>query len=591
LPAVPSQATAPWIAALWYLAGGVTLWAFGYTIMRGSDLWWHLAAGGLMAERRSFLYTDPWSYTFQGKPWLDDAWLSDLIYHWWAVAFGLQSLAWWKWSVLIATYLLLMRTLHRVTGDLLSAFAGAVLAIAIGEQFLDIRPHLYSLLGFSVLLSLTLGRERPSGWLPVLFLVWVQLHAMFVFGLMALAVLLVPSLIRCGRADRMRSAIIGVTSTLACLINPNFITVFTRPIRYALTDSPYLRIGEWRPPFAEGGIYSPPYPFAIGLFVVACMILLIRRPAGRARETTLAGIVLGALTLAMSLKSRRFVPLFGIAQSIVLALALAPWVQATLAALSMNARRLWSQAMPLMALGLGFWWLWPFPAHSYAFHYLIAEDTFPVETVNFIRRNRISGKVFSYYNWGGYLHARIQGAMKVFIDGRADMVFDDDTYLRYVSVLEVHPGWLQIIEDSGAEYVLWPKKRAAELAIVQGLLQTRRWRVLYEDYVSALLERTDRPLRQDLAPTPETAWRELALGSAALAQNGVARAEMHFERALDLMPFLGAACFELARSQGAQGRIDDARKTVHRCHGVYPNPAKRDPILSWLDRASATAGK
>lgn len=94
LPEAPALPTLPWVVALWYAAGAVTLWAFGYTIMRGSDLWWHLAAGEFMAKLGGFLYTDPWSYTFEGKPWLEDSWLSDQIYHWWVVAFGLESLAW-----------------------------------------------------------------------------------------------------------------------------------------------------------------------------------------------------------------------------------------------------------------------------------------------------------------------------------------------------------------------------------------------------------------------------------------------------------------------------------------------------------------
>jgi hypothetical protein len=87
----------------------------------------------------------------------------------------------------------------------------------------------------------------------------------------------------------------------------------------------------------------------------------------------------------------------------------------------------------------------------------MAEDTFPIETVSFIRHNGISGKVFAYYNWGGYLHQQTQGALKVYIDGRADMVFSDEIYRSYVQVLGQRPGWKQIIEGSGAEYVLWPK--------------------------------------------------------------------------------------------------------------------------------------
>ena len=80
VPDIPALPSPPFVMALWYTAGIITLWAFGYTVMRGSDLWWHLAAGDRMAQIGAFLYTDPWSFTFEGKPWLNDAWLSDLIY-------------------------------------------------------------------------------------------------------------------------------------------------------------------------------------------------------------------------------------------------------------------------------------------------------------------------------------------------------------------------------------------------------------------------------------------------------------------------------------------------------------------------------
>jgi len=60
-------------------------------------------------------------------------------------------------------------------------------------------------------------------------------------------------------------------------------------------------------------------------------------------------------------------------------------------------------------------WLHPFS--PYALHYLTVEDAFPIETCNFIEANQLSGNMFSYYNWGGYLHLRTDGRMKVYIDG------------------------------------------------------------------------------------------------------------------------------------------------------------------------------
>ena len=80
--------------------------------------------------------------------------------------------------------------------------------------------------------------------------------------------------------------------------------------------------------------------------------------------------------------------------------------------------------LPALRALLGVLWLLPYPLSPYAFHYLTLEDAFPIETCNFIEANQLSGNVFSYYNWGGYLHLRTGGRMKVYIDGRADTVYD-----------------------------------------------------------------------------------------------------------------------------------------------------------------------
>ena len=47
-----------------------------------------------------------------------------------------------------------------------------VLALATAAPLLDIRPHVYSLLGFAALLALTLVRPRLSWILPGIFFLW-----------------------------------------------------------------------------------------------------------------------------------------------------------------------------------------------------------------------------------------------------------------------------------------------------------------------------------------------------------------------------------------------------------------------------------
>jgi hypothetical protein len=261
------------------------------------------------------------------------------------------------------------------------------------------------------------------------------------------------------------------------LVNPLGIGVATRPLDYALRrDSPFLGVGEWRPPFQPGGIRSPLYPIAIAVFVVV-VILVIVRVRARWREVPWMALGLGVLTLTMSLTSRRFVPLFAMSQ----ALLIGPLAAQSLPRLPRRMRL----ALPVAALALAIARLWPYPQSNQAFPSLVVLDSFPVGLCDLITANRISGNVFAYYNWGGYLHFRTQGALKVYIDGRADMVYDDETYRRYVRVLKRDPGWLEIVDGSDAAFVLWPRDEP----LVGELIGTGRWRLLHQDAVGALLIR------------------------------------------------------------------------------------------------------
>jgi hypothetical protein len=598
-PPAEAPAAARW---LWLAAAVLCAWSFGFTQMRGSDLWWHLASGRWMLEQRPWPLVDPWSFTHEGRAWLHHEWLADVLYWGWATLLGQESLVWWKWSVMAAAFALLFETLRRRTGSAPAAFAGMLLAVAVGAPFFDVRPHLYSLLGTVVLFAVLWGRARPAPLLPLLFLIWVNLHGGFFFGLMALAVLLgVPALL--GEAPwRWRLAL---ACAAVCLLNPNGFEAFGYPLKYAFdSGSPFRTLGEWHPPFVAGGIRSPLYPYAIGLVLAAAGGLTLSAAWRTAGGLSVSALVLSALTLAMSLRSRRFIPLFGIAGALLVSLALARllpvlarWLQRhaprrpgrSCAFVRLAAsRRSVRLAPPVLALVLGIAWLAPHPISSRAFLYLTAEDTFPVDTLDFVEANGITGRVFAFYNWGGYLHLRTAGRLKVYIDGRADTVFDAETYLRYVSVLGLRPGWQSIVESSGAELVLWPLEQPG---VLRGMLETGRWRVLHEDAVSALLARADSPLWQrPLRLPPGSAWRELAQASRALRLRQPELAETHYHNALQRLPHLGAACYGLLDAQLGRGAFEPARETLGRCQRLFPNPLWQAAFEAQIDRVSKMGG-
>lgn len=563
---VPPEQHSRSATALWGVAALLTFWSFGYTRMMGSDLWWHLAAGRLIWSQGSLPATDSWSFTAHAKPWLNHEWLSDVVFQAVAHAFGIERLVYWKWAVMIAAYGLLMATLRHVTRDPLASFAAATGALAVGAPFLDVRPHLYSLLGFALVLRLTLGAARPSPWLVPLFLVWVNLHGGFFFGLLVLGTIAGASLV----AARLRPdveapsfarscAILGACA-LACLCNPHGWHAFGYPLKYAFdATSPFLSLGEWLPPFHPRGIVAPAYVPAIGVVVLAALLALVTRLRRETPPLILgSALALAGLTLLMSLRSRRFITLFGMAGALLVAIVL-----------QRATRRLSRHRWPaIVACLAGAGMLLPYPRSAAVFPLLTAEHRFPVDLCDYMDDAGIAGRVFAYYNWGGYLHLRTMGRLQVYIDGRADTVFDGPTYVRYLDVLKGRPGWEQVVEGSPAEYVLWPRElgETADALVARG-----SFRLLHEDSVSLLLARTGVPDPDPEPPARPTSWHLLTLAERALREERLDEAERHLAASLAKAPSMAPTCHRLAQVQAMRGRAADALATEQRCQGIFPD--------------------
>ena len=548
---------------LLYAAGAILFLSYGYTEMAGSDMWWHLAAGRELLQTGSLWMVDDWSYTARGHDWLNHEWLADIIFYAWASLWGVAALVYWKWLVIVATFVILQRALTRASGSALAGLVCAALAIAIAAPFLDVRPHLYSLALFSLLLYLLLGRRTSTWWLAGIFLVWVNLHGGFFFGLMALGVLVFPW--RQRNAGTLRAALaVGAVCLLASALNPAGFKAFLYPLKYAFDDtSPFRQLGEWLPPFQPGGIRSPLFfVFMWAPALAACYLLpRVRRATGVPWE----GLALTALTLAMALTSRRFIPLYGIS----LAVLLAPLVGFGLRRLQ---RRPFGLPLALVALLLGAARMLPYPLQSGpAFHYLTAEYAYPMDMLDFIRTNDIRGNVFALYNWGGYIHWRSDGDLRVYMDGRADTLYDAATYNDYMRVLFSRPGWIELVESSGAQYMLWPHQRSDGQNKLRQLLDTGHWRGVYSDSVSWLLARDTAPLSEPLRSAPASPWQDMSIAQISAWRGDRELAIEYAEKVRRAMPWHKGACNLLRAAYRESGQPQRSQQVLRECFSYFPS--------------------
>jgi hypothetical protein len=548
----------------WLLAGSLFYLSFGYTEMQGSDLWWHIAAGREIIQNGSLWLTDSWSFKTANAAWVNHEWLADILYYNWVLVFGLESLVYWKWLVLIATYVVLQISLSRNDIDPAAGFICAAAAVAIAAPFIDIRPHLYSLLGFSVLIFMLLNRTTSTWKLALLFVVWVNVHGGFIFGLMALAIFVFPWR-DISKEALTRPAKIVLVCTLACLVNPDGINSFILPLTYALdADSPYRTLGEWLAPFKPGGIQAPLFIwalYAVPVIALSYAIPYVRRATGVPWE----GLALCGLTLLMSLTSRRFIPLFAISMAVMSA----PLIGFGLGKLRAEKVGL---ALAVLALGWGGFRMLPYPLSAGpAYHYLTAEYVYPIDMFNYVEANDIRGNVFALYNWGGYIHWRTGGKLKVFIDGRANTVYDDDTYNQYVAVLSDRQGWLEFVESSEADFFLWPYYQYGGIEKLKTLLSDGRWKLVYQDSVSYLLVRSTVRPPGVMKPSPATAYRSLTQAQLNAFGGDFASTAIHAERVLAKIPWQKSACLLARVSHRKMGNEVKAEQILQRCRGYFPS--------------------
>jgi hypothetical protein len=560
-----------------------------FRFLFNSDLWFHLAAGREIWKGRSIPVADHWSFTGSGRPWHNHEWLADLLFHGWSQLFSIDSLVYWQWLLEGSAYLLLYRLLARLSASKAAAGLLAVLALAVGAPFFDIRPNLWSVLGFVVLISLTLGRERPPAALPLLFAVWVNLHGGVILGLLALPIILGGALAT-RRADgtpkalRLRRAsLLWLACILATCINPWGWKVFSFVLQLATSPRTPSRttLYEWLPPWVPGGIEAPLFPLAIVL-AAASALLLLRPPRD---GIALASLGLALLTLAMAMQSRRFIPFFAIAQSLLAAQAWrrlnrAQQEKKTFPALRGAAA---SAALALAMLGVAAYRLAPYPLDSRAFNPLSWASQMPVESLSFLESNGFTGKLFAYHLWGGYVEYRAAGRLRVHLDPRAETVFDAETQRQHFRVLEGAAGWEDVLAGTGADLVLWPMYDERERAMGRELASSVRWQALYRDGTSLLLARRGFPLPEPLRETPDSAYRSWARGRQAMDERRYAAAVAELERAMAQDPRLWPACQSLAVAEVMLHDRQAVARTVDRCQQIFPFPYfSAEKLLSGL---------
>lgn len=460
-----------------------------------SDVWWHLRSGQVTVETGRPLLVDIFSYTREGQAWVNHSWLAQVI------LYGLYQLAGYSGLVLwvcVLAVICLAFAFQQMKGP---AWWRALLVILAGVAIAPVwspRPQAASL---ALLAGLGWWLERwKKGdlrgiWgLPVLFLVWSNLHAGYSLGFLLLAAFLGGQVLNhlLGMEEEalpwrsLGKVLLWVgLAFLAVAINPNGADMWRIPFQTIGISSLQQFIPEWASPDFHDPVQQP-------ILLLAALLLGAVGFSGRKMKgeewLTAAGF------LVLALLSRRNIAPFAIVASPIIARhgwqAVEGWRKRTrlqeklkLPALPKNESRP-HPGINLLIVGLialaAFSKLGvvSLPAVVQASETAI----FPQGALDWMRGHPVQGRTFNEYAWGGYLIWFLPEE-KVFVDGRTDL-FGDEIIGQWREVIQAEEPMQEILERWMVERVVVMPDRPLAGALLQA-----GWVMKYQDPYSIILER------------------------------------------------------------------------------------------------------
>jgi hypothetical protein len=261
-----------------------------------SDTWWNLAAGRHIVHTGSVHLAEPFSWTSKGNYWSNHEWLSQVLMYGAYRSGGMPGVAALATIVVAAAMAMLWKLM--AGPPLLRAVLLLVLAPWLVSGWV-LRPQVFTLLALAV--TVTLLSSRRYAWLPVVFLVWSNLHGAVALGVVVLGAACLEALLH----DRARLRPLVVASAVSVAA-----TALT-PLGFSLLEDVVLSIR--RPDFAYLSEWQPAgrEPWTYGFFGIAAGTAVLLWHRGRElsfRERLFA--YLSAMYFLLALRYARNVPIF-----------------------------------------------------------------------------------------------------------------------------------------------------------------------------------------------------------------------------------------------------------------------------------------
>ncbi len=156
------------------------------------DLPRHILTGNLTLQARHVSTTDIFSFRTAGRPSFPHEWVSQVLfataYNW----LGLDGIVLLTALVIMLTWMIVYRRASRKSNSFFAILALIALGVAASQIHVLPRPHIFTYLLTAIWITLleSINEDKTRIWwaLPIVMFLWVNMHGMFVIGILTLGI-------------------------------------------------------------------------------------------------------------------------------------------------------------------------------------------------------------------------------------------------------------------------------------------------------------------------------------------------------------------------------------------------------------------
>jgi hypothetical protein len=526
------------------LLGLLVFTALSVRLLGDAGIGWHIRTGQMILATHAIPRVDPFSIT-TGQPWFAWEWLYDVIVGWLDSEAALNGVVLFTALIIALVFASTFRLLLRRGANVFVALVLVLLAASASMIHFLTRPHvvswLFTLVWFWILDSWETDSWDPAApsnpdssahpktrrglplWLlPLLMLVWVNVHGGFLVGFVLLAIYWVSAAwrwwrlklsedhfedalekIRAGRRVR-NLTLVGVVSAAATFANPYGSRLHVHIYRYLSNRFLMDHIDEFQ---------SPNFHYVAQKCFAGLLLLTLAALATKRREIGVSKALVVLFAVYAGLYASRNIPV----SSLLLVLVIGPWLSQAMESLAERRSRSgltrsgstrygstrsgstqFLQRMKAIELSLR-GHLWPIAAVllacSIAAHGGRLGATqlmdahfdakrFPVAAVNNLEKQALPGPLLAPDYWGGYLIYRLYPRVRMVVDDRHDF-YGEEFLKSYLKMVRVEPGWGDFLQQHEVHCILVPK----DSALANILAESGGWQSIYADDVAVAFVR------------------------------------------------------------------------------------------------------